>query len=111
MSLPCNGTSIQYLVLLRTTTGRHIHLTCKVTTSDVEEPLQDGGNSGLTRMASSPTRRVEYWMFKAALTQRTETSLPIHFIERLTSNGISSMLMKGIVSLRRESLLTDSVFM
>jgi len=72
-----NGTSIKSPRPLRITNGSLIHLTSNQMedpqTSDVPQPIQDGGNYGEVKEASLSMRKERFWKFNQALIKKCKT--------------------------------------
>jgi hypothetical protein len=106
-----NGILMEFQRPLRTTTGSHTQLISNQTVdhpiSDVQLPIQDGGNSSDTKVPQLSTRKVKSLRFKEELMQKIETL--VSTLKRMPSinNLTSSMLINGRVSQPRDNSMID----
>jgi len=107
-----NGSSMRSQRPSRTTTGSLTHLTSNPMEdqpiSDVQLPTQDGGNFSDTKEPQLSMRKERSLKSKVELTTKTEILESTLKRMPFTNNGISSILMNGKVSQRKENLTKDS---
>jgi len=107
-----SGSSMRSQRPSRTTTGSLTHLISNPMEdqpiSDVQLPTQDGGNFSDTKEPQLSMRKERSLKSKVELTTKTEILESTLKRMPFTNNGISSILMNGKVSQRKENLTKDS---